>query len=446
MESPHKSELDELPQDAQEVKINPVDTNSLSRGEDVDSWTEEEEQRVKRKIDVRILPLLAICYMLQLLDKTSLSGASILGIIQDLKLVGSQYSWSSSIFYFGFLVFSYPTSVLMVKYPIGKYVSSTVIVWAGVIMLHAACYNWGGLMAVRAFLGVAEASCTPAFAILIGLFYKRSEQPSRQNLWFLGQAVGGACGAIITWAVTFLEGALDTWQYLFLIYGAATIVWGVVMLLMLPDHPSTARFFTLREREIATRRLEYESTKRSSVYKKGQVFEALMDPQVWFMALYTFTVHLANGGIAAFGVLVVSGLGFDKRTTLLLQAPIAGFQMIFIVTGILATHYFQNARLYVMIFLVSCSLTGMTMVYAIDPVRSVARYCGYCLTTGYVACLPTALSIITSNVTGHTKRSTALGMMVRFLYSHIGGSPEVALTPETCLERRYWLSADDPSP
>jgi MFS family permease len=86
------------------------------------------------------------------------------------------------------------------------------VIWAGVIMLHAASYNWGGLMATRAFLGVAEASCTPAFAILVSLFYKRSEHASRQSFWFLGQAIGGACGAIITWAITFIEGALDTWQ------------------------------------------------------------------------------------------------------------------------------------------------------------------------------------------------------------------------------------------
>jgi ACS family allantoate permease-like MFS transporter len=88
-------------------------------------------------------------------------------------------------------------------------------------------------------------------------------------------------------------------QYLFLIYGAATILWGVVMLIMLPDHPSTARFFTPKEREIATRRLEQESSKRASTYKKEQVLEALIDPQVWFLSLYNLAIYMANGGIAA---------------------------------------------------------------------------------------------------------------------------------------------------
>ena len=71
------------------------------------------------------------------------------------------------------------------------------------------------------------------------------------------------------------------------------------MLLFLPDHPSTARFFTPRERDIATRRLEHESNTKASTYQREQVLEALIDPQVWLISLFNLTIYIANGGISA---------------------------------------------------------------------------------------------------------------------------------------------------
>lgn len=62
---------------------------------------DESSRKVRRKIDIRILPFLCITYALQFIDKTSLGYSSVYGIILDNKLQGQDYSWASSIFYFG---------------------------------------------------------------------------------------------------------------------------------------------------------------------------------------------------------------------------------------------------------------------------------------------------------------------------------------------------------
>ena len=85
-----------------------------------------EARKVRWKIDCVLLPLLGVCYMLQFLDKQTLSYASLLGILEDVNLVDSQFSWTASIFYFGFIFWSYPTVYLSVRLPIGKYLSCTV--------------------------------------------------------------------------------------------------------------------------------------------------------------------------------------------------------------------------------------------------------------------------------------------------------------------------------
>lgn len=65
-----------------------------------------DERTLQWKIDLMILPYLAVCYAFFYIDKTTLSYAAIFGIKDDLKLKGTEYSWLSSIFYFGFLAWA----------------------------------------------------------------------------------------------------------------------------------------------------------------------------------------------------------------------------------------------------------------------------------------------------------------------------------------------------
>jgi hypothetical protein len=62
-----------------------------------------EERKLVRKIDRSILPWLCAVGFFQFLDKTSLSYASVLGIIADTHLVGSDYGALGSLFYVGYL-------------------------------------------------------------------------------------------------------------------------------------------------------------------------------------------------------------------------------------------------------------------------------------------------------------------------------------------------------
>lgn len=66
----------------------------------------EEARRVLRKIDWHILPLLMGSYLLQYLDKSSINFASVYGLQKGTHLQGQDYSWLSSIFYFGTAILS----------------------------------------------------------------------------------------------------------------------------------------------------------------------------------------------------------------------------------------------------------------------------------------------------------------------------------------------------
>lgn len=71
---------------------------------------------------------MCVVFLLQYLDKQSLSYASVFGLITDLNMTSTQYSWCSSIFYVGQLVAEYPFIYLMSRLHLTKFVGATMYV------------------------------------------------------------------------------------------------------------------------------------------------------------------------------------------------------------------------------------------------------------------------------------------------------------------------------
>lgn len=122
--------------------------------------TSEDNKRVLRKIDLVLLPILLSVYFLQSLDKTTLSYASVFGIIDDANLDpnSDQFSWLGSIVYIAQMVMQPLVALLLVKMPIGKFLGGMVFTWGVILCGMAGAKNFAGLMATRFLLGAFEAA------------------------------------------------------------------------------------------------------------------------------------------------------------------------------------------------------------------------------------------------------------------------------------------------
>lgn len=60
---------------------------------------ENEVKRLMRRVDMRLLPLLAGTYVLQYIDKQALSYAAVFDLFTDTGMSQNQYSWFPSMFY-----------------------------------------------------------------------------------------------------------------------------------------------------------------------------------------------------------------------------------------------------------------------------------------------------------------------------------------------------------
>jgi hypothetical protein len=136
----------------------------------------EENSRLKRLIDKRVLSIMVFTYFLQALDKGTMSFTSIMGVKEDLGLVGQQFSWLTTCIYIAILFVEYPTNYLIQRLPIAKYLGGSIILWGVVLALHSVAKNFTHILVLRTLLGIFEAVCQPAFVFLSSMWYKREEQ------------------------------------------------------------------------------------------------------------------------------------------------------------------------------------------------------------------------------------------------------------------------------
>jgi len=117
-------------------------------------------------------------------------------------LVGMQYQWSSSIFYLGYIIWQYPSSVLMQKLPIGRYFGIMILLWGMTTTTTAAATNFATLATSRVFLGFFETCMGPILTILVGQYWTREEHPLRTAIWWSGSATGAFIADAITYGVS----------------------------------------------------------------------------------------------------------------------------------------------------------------------------------------------------------------------------------------------------
>ncbi|THZ26121.1 MFS general substrate transporter [Aureobasidium pullulans] len=365
-----------------------------------------EEARVVRKIDFMILPYLAVCYAFFYIDKTTLSYAAIFGIREDLKIHGQQYSWLSSIFYFGFLAWALPTNFLMQRFPIGKYLGANIFMWGALLMCQAAATNFTTLAVLRALSGAAEACSDPAFMIITSMWYSRRQQPIRM---YTANGFGIALGGLLGYGIGHIKAGLPSWKFEFLIIGALCSIWGIVMMIFLPDSPVTAKGLDEREKRIAVERLRDNQTGIENKHLKWyQVREAFTDYKTYLFFVLGFFGNVPNGGISNFGTIIIKGFGFSTLVTTLMQVPYGILIAISILVCVFLNDKFaangRQTRCYFILLFLLPNISGSFGLAFLNADNKAGRLMCYYLTGPYNAAFVMVLSLTTANVAGHSKK------------------------------------------
>ncbi|KAH8890653.1 putative MFS allantoate transporter [Thozetella sp. PMI_491] len=381
--------------------------------EPFEPFTPEEERKVMRKVDRMILPYLAVCYIFFFVDKTTLSYAAIFGLNQDLNLQSNDYSWLSSLFYWGFFVFALPTNLLLQRFPLAKYLGANIFLWGFLLMAQAAVNNFAGLAVLRVLGGAAEACADPAFMIITSMWYTRQEQPLKIGLWYTAVGIGIAFGGILGYGIGNIHGALASWKYEFLIIGALCSAWGIVMIIFLPDNPVTCRWLTDREKRIVIERLRQNQTGiENKTLKVYQIREAFTDYKSYLLFMCTLLQAIVNGGTTNFGTLIIKGFQFSTLNTTLLQIPYGALIFFAILICVFLNHGLSgNNRCWFIILFLLPNVAGAFGLHFVPEEQRIGRLVCYYLTGSINAPFVMLLSLQTANTAGHTKKVTVSAIL-----------------------------------
>ncbi|KAJ5965012.1 Major facilitator superfamily domain general substrate transporter [Penicillium vulpinum] len=394
------------------------------------------EKRVLRKIDLYLMPAMLIGYGMVYYDKAILGSATLFGMTTDLELQVKDYStspptvsttrlsWATSIFYFGMLAGLYPMTFILQRFNTRAVLGPVVLVWAIVCASTAGVTSWQGLFAQRFFLGFIESVIPTGFMTIVSGWYTQEEQTLRQAWWFSGTGWFTIIGGAMNYGFgQITSGSLKRWQYIYILAGALTFLFGLWCCTM-PNSPVSAWFLTKEERVVAVERLRKGQTGvRCQQIKFDQIKEALTDIKLYLVAIMMASAYTINGAISGFGPLIVATFGYDTLHSVLFQFPVGAVCVIFIpLCGYIPT-VVPNTRIPLLITCCLPVIAGCVMIWksswGYHPVTPVV---GYALTGFFGPVVSLIITIGASNVAGATKKTVmAATVFVAYTVGNIIG-------------------------
>ena len=223
------------------------------------------EAAIYRKVDLRIVPFLFLCYILAYLDRVNVGFAK-LQMLKALNLSDAAFATGAGIFFIGYFFFEVPSNVALKKFGARKWIARIMVSWGIVSACMIFVTNAFTFNALRFLLGIAEAGFFPGVIFYLTLWYP-SRMRATRTAWFVSAiAVSGVIGNPISGFImdkmSGLHGVAG-WQWLFISEAIPSILVGIWVIFFLDSSINEAKWLTQEEKDILAKNLAAEETKKA---------------------------------------------------------------------------------------------------------------------------------------------------------------------------------------
>ncbi|KAI9043582.1 putative MFS transporter [Aspergillus affinis] len=203
-------------------------------------FSEERRKRVIRKVDVRLVPMLAVLYLISHLDRSNIGNAKIEGLVDDLGLSGIQWNIVLSIFFVPYVLLEVPSNMLLKNFKRPSvYLGILIVSWGIMMTLTGVVKNFAGLMVTRVLLGAFEAGFFPGAVYLCTFWYMPKDLATRLACFYCASALSGAFSGLLAAGIAQMNGVggYEGWRWIFILEGLATVCLGCASFFLLIDSP-----------------------------------------------------------------------------------------------------------------------------------------------------------------------------------------------------------------
>ncbi|OJJ33684.1 hypothetical protein ASPWEDRAFT_41540 [Aspergillus wentii DTO 134E9] len=282
------------------------------------------ERALCRRFDFRLLPVLAFMYLFNALDKGNLGNAETEGLSDDLNFKPGQYNLLLSIFFIPYVIFAPPFSMIGKHYSPARVMPILMFSFGCFTLLSSSTKNFGGIFALRWFLGMSEAAFFPLVIYYLTTFYRRGELARRLAIFYAASNIANAFSGLIAFGVFQIKhSSIPNWRYLFIIEGAATVLLAIFAFWYLPRSAAEAKFLSEEEKELAFHRIQVDSS--AVVNEKFSFREAIAifkHPTTYVFLAIEICIGVPIQSVALFLPQIVERLGYSTvKTNLYTVAP-----------------------------------------------------------------------------------------------------------------------------
>merc|ERR1712036_8431 len=370
--------------DPVELEQAPTSKSVDSGHNDIDpEFSPDEQRRIVRRIDKRLIVTCGLMYCISLMDRTNLSNAAIAGMVVELNLIGFRYSTIALVFFATYTLCQPPATVMCRKIGPRPFLASITLAWGIVMIGFGFPETWGPMIPLRLILGVLEAGFFPGCVYLISTWYTRYELQKRYSIFYLIGCLASACSGILAYGLMQMDGLADYsgWRWIFIMEGILTCVVGIIGYLFLVDFPDRAAktswaFLNERECQFIIRRIAKDrSDAELEPFNLKKWAASGLDLKIWGFA----------------GILMFATSWAGDRWHM--RGPVLVFNCLVCFVGLPLMGFVQSSGV---------------------------RYFGVFLTTaGVNANIPAAMAYQANNIRGQWKRAFASATLVGF--GGIGG-------------------------
>jgi ACS family tartrate transporter-like MFS transporter len=271
------------------------------------------ERSAIRRISLRIVPFLMICYFVAFIDRVNLGFAGH-DLSQDLHLSPTVFGFGAGLFFLAYFVFEVPSNLLLERFGARRWIARIMVTWGLVAAAMALMKGEWSFYLLRVLLGIAEAGFFPGVILYLTYWFPREHRAKVVGYFMVAIPVSTFLGSPVSGAI--LDGlagvgGLRGWQWLFIIEAVPAILLGLAVLVWLPDRPRDAAWLPEAERDWLERRLVQERQSFSRGPRQS-VWQIMADRRVLVLGLVYAGSTATNYGLSFWQPQLIKGFGMSN--------------------------------------------------------------------------------------------------------------------------------------
>ncbi|WP_069705949.1 MFS transporter [Burkholderia seminalis] len=273
-------------------------------------------ERAYRTATLRIIPILFICYMCNYLDRINVGFAK-LQMLDQLRMSNTAFGIGAGVFFVGYVCAGVPSSLVLRRVSPRRWMCILMLSWGTLSAALLSVKTPASFYALRFLTGVAEAGFFPSIVLYLEQWFSTKHRGRVLSLFLVSIPVSGAVGGPLSgWMLDYFAGGragLSAWQWLYLLQGAPTVLFGILLLFVLRDRVEQVSWLTDAEKQMVREDLDRDARTRAlPAHPTGSTSHVLFDRTVLSLGFVYFCIQMGAYAMNFWLPTIIHALGVTK--------------------------------------------------------------------------------------------------------------------------------------